>query len=157
MTAGEIINQQEYLKKEAVEIERRRAQGVSGDDCDIEYKTNTKVCVEITGGNLDCNKSYSGNYYRNCDLSLNYDVQTNYQGKEYLDVKIECSVEIEYRGREIYSRRSDSSYQVKSYNLYAHGSDYGTMSFDFYFSRYKDVIRAKISSARCEVQSIDLW
>ena len=157
MTADEIKKQQERLKKIAIEMQRRRAQGVSGDDCDTEYKTNAEVCVEITGGDLDCNESYSGNYYRDCDLSLNYDVQTNYQGGAYLDVEIECTVEIEYKGRQTYSTQSDSSSQDESFSLYAHGSDDGTMSFNFSFSSYKEVTSAKISSANCEVESINLW
>jgi hypothetical protein len=68
---------------------------VQGDDCETEYKTNAQACVRISGGDLDCNKSFMGNYYRDCDVTLSYDVETDYAGDSYLDVEVECTVEIE--------------------------------------------------------------
>ena len=138
-------------------MQRRKAQGVSGDDCETEYKTNAEVCVKITGGDLDCNESYSGNYYRDCDVTLSYDIQTDYQGGAYLDVEVECRVEIEYKGRQIYSTQSDSSNQDESHSLYAHGSDSETMSFNFSFNSYKEITSVKISSAKCEIESVNMY
>jgi hypothetical protein len=156
MTSEELQKQdaleQELLKR----IRARKIRGVRGDDCQTEYRTNAQVCVEITGVNLDCNKSYSGNYYRDCDATVSYDVETNYSGGSYLDVEIECTVEIEYRGRQTYSTRSDSGRKDESHTLYAHGSDSERMSFNFSFSFYQEVYSVRISSAKCEIESVDL-
>lgn len=157
MTPQEINKQKELEKALAAEIQRRRAQGVSGDDCETEYKTNAEVCVEITSGDLDCNESYAGNYYRDCDATLRYEVSTDYSGGAYLDVEVECTIEIEYKGRETYSTQSDSASQDESHSLYAHGSDSETMNFNFSFSSYKEITSVKISSAQCEIDSVDLY
>ncbi|WP_417438865.1 hypothetical protein [Idiomarina sp.] len=157
MTQQELQRQIELEKAAIAEMQRRRAQGVSGDDCDTEYKTNAEVCVEITGGDIDCNESYSGNYYNDCDVSLNYEVNTDYSGGAYLDVEVECTVEIEYKGRNTYSTQSDSSYGDESHDLYAHDSDSETLNFNFSFGSYQEVTSAKISSAECEIDSVDLY
>ena len=156
MTQAELKKQKELEQAILAEMKRRKLQGVSGDDCETEYKTNAEVCVNITGGDLDCNKSYAGKYYRDCNVTLSYDVETDYPGGSYLDVEVECKVEIEYKGRQTYSTDSDSSTEDDSHSLSAHGSDSETMSFNFSFSSYRKITRVKISSAECEIQSVDL-
>ncbi|MFC1884766.1 hypothetical protein ACFL2O_08340, partial [Thermodesulfobacteriota bacterium] len=138
------------------QIKKRKLQGVSGDDCETEYKTGAEVCVEITRADLDCNESFDGKYYRDCDVMVDYDVETDYKGGSSLDVEVECTVEIEYEGREIY-RRSDSSYESESHSLYAHDSESGTMSFNFSFSSFYEVIKVKITSAECKIESVELY
>ena len=156
MTPQEIKRRKEIEKAFRMKMEKRKLQGVSGDDCETEYKTNAEVCVEITGGDLDCNESYLDNYYRDCDVALSYDVETDYPGGSYLDVEVECMVEIEYKGRQTFSTQSDSSSEDESHNLYAHGSDSETMRFNFSFSSYQEITSVKISSAECEIESVDL-
>ncbi|MCK5722587.1 MAG: hypothetical protein KAI84_08605, partial [Gammaproteobacteria bacterium] len=150
MTQQEIRKQKEVEQAFRIEMERRRLQGVSGDDCETEYKTGAEVCVEITGVDIDCNKSYTGDYYRDCDVTLNYEVQTDYKGGSYIEVEVECTVEIEYKGRQTYTTQSDTSYADESHSLYAHGSESGTMNFNFSFSSFKEITNVKISSAECE-------
>jgi len=157
VTKAELQKQKELEQAVIEKMRKRRLQGVSGDDCKTEYKTNAEVCVDITGGDLDCNKSFSGDYYRDCDVVLNYDVKTNYSGGSYLDVEVECNVEIQYKGRETYSTQSDSSSKDESHNLYAHGNESETMRFNFSFSSYKEITSVKISSAKCEIESVNLW
>jgi len=157
MTAQELQKQKELEQALIDEMKRRKAQGVSGDDCETEYKTGAEVCLEITGGDLDCNESYGDNYYDDCDVTLSYEVQTDYKGGAYLDVEVECRVEIEYKGRQTYTTQSDSSYQDESHSLYAHGSDSETMSFNFSFSSYEEITSVKISSAECEIESVDMY
>jgi hypothetical protein len=157
MTKEEIEKQKELEKAISDKIQRRRLQGVSGDDCKTEYKTNAEVCIRIRGVHLDCNKSYSGNYYTDCDATLNYDVETDYRGGSYLDVEVECRVEIEYKGRQTYVTQSDSSSKDESHTLYAYGSESDTMHFDFSFSSYSEITRVKISSAKCEIETVDLY
>jgi len=157
MTPQEIQKQQQVEKAFIAEIQRRKTQGVSGDDCETEYKTNAEVCVEITGGDLDCSESYSGNYYTDCDATLSYEVQTDYSGGAYLDVDVECKVEIEYKGGQIYSTQFDSITQDESHSLYAHGSDSKSINFNFSFSTYQEITSAKISSVECEIDSVDMY
>jgi len=157
MTPQEIKKQKEVEKAFKLEMERRKRQGVSGDDCETEYKTGAEVCIEITGVDIDCNESYAGNYYRDCDVTLDYEIQTDYKGGAYIDVEVECTVEIEYKGRETYTTQSDSGYENRTHSLYAHGSESGSMNFNFSFSSYNEITKVKISSAECEINSVDLY
>lgn len=156
MTREELQKQKELEQAIFDKMQKRRLQGVSGDDCETEYKTNAEVCVQITGRDLDCSKSYSGDYYRDCDAVLSYDVETDYSGGSYLDVEVKCTVEIEYKGRQTYSTQSDSSSKDESHSLYAHGNDSERMRFSFSLSSYKEITSVKISSAKCEIESVDL-
>ena len=157
MTPQEIKKQRQIEKVVLAEMARRRAQGISGSDCEIEYKTNANVCVEVSRSNLDCNENYDGDYYNDCDVNLSYDIETDYSGGAYLDVEVDCRVEIEYTGREIYSTRSDSSSQDESHSLYAHGSDRESKNFNFSFSSYDEVTSAKLMSVDCKVDSVNLY
>jgi hypothetical protein len=157
MTPEEIIKA-EMIKAEIMKkYQNRKVSGVSGDDCDNEYKTNAEVCVNIENLNIDCQKDWEGKYYRSCDVSLDYEVETDYEGGAYLDVDVECTVEIEYKGRNTYSTKSDSSSDEESHDLYAHDSDSESMDFNFTFSSYDEITSAKVSSATCEIDSIDLY
>jgi hypothetical protein len=115
------------------------------------------VCVKITNVDLHCNKSFMGNYYGDCDATLSYNVETDYSGGSYLDVEVECTIEIEYKGRQTYFTQSDSDRTDESHTLYAYGSDSETKSFNFSFSPFTEVYSVKISSARCEIERVDLW
>jgi hypothetical protein len=157
MTPEELKVLEKIELERARAIQRQRMQGVSGDHCEIEYKTNAEVCISITGGDLNCNESYDGNYYQDCDVDLNYEVSTDYKGGSYIDAEINCTVEIEYEDRESYRVQTDSNYENETHSLYAHGSDSNNMSFNFSFSSYEEIIKAKISSAECEIESVNLW
>ncbi|NKB56965.1 MAG: hypothetical protein GKS00_11585 [Alphaproteobacteria bacterium] len=157
MSAGEIKKSKERQEALKRELERRRLQGVSGDHCETEYKTGSEICVEISSGELDCNESYLGAYYDDCDVSLTYEVSTDYRGGSNLDVEIECQVEIEYSSRKTYLGGSDSNVQDESHSLYAHDSDSNTMYFNFSFGPFDEVTSAKVGSVSCEVESVDLY
>lgn len=128
-----------------------------GDDCETEYKSGAEVCVSVTDADLDCSKDFSGVYYRSCEVTVEYDVRTNYGGGSYLDVVVECEVEITYTGREMLASRSDSESNNESHSLYSHGSQSGSMSFDFSFSSFNEVTRVRIASAECRIDSVNLW
>ena len=157
MTNEELRKQKEREKALILEMQRRRAQGVSGDDCETEYKTGAEVCVGITGVDIDCNKSYAGEYYQDCDVTLNYEIQTDYKGGSYIEAEVECTVDIEYKGRNTYSTQSDSSNQEESHSLYAHGSDSGTMYFNFSFSSFNEITKVEINSANCEIEDVNMY
>jgi hypothetical protein len=157
MTSNELQKQNALEQKILKKVQARQRIAARGGDCEIEYKTNAEVCVEINRVYLDCNKSFTGNYYRDCDATLNYDIETNYSGGSYLDVEVECRVEIEYKGRQTYTTQSDSSRRDESHTLYAYGSDSERMRFNFSFSSYNEITSVKISSAKCKIESVDLW
>ena len=157
MTPQEVKKQRELEAAIAAEVKRRRGQGVNGDDCEVEYKTNAEVCVEIVDRGLDCNENYEGNYYRDCDATIRYEVNTSYSGGAYIDVDIECSVEIEYKGRNSYSMQSDYASDGESHSLYAHGSDDNSIILNFSFSSYREVTSVRISYAKCEVGDVNLY
>ena len=125
--------------------------------CETEYKTGAEVCVTVTDTELHCQKDYIGEYYRGCEVKVEYELRNNYSGGAYLDVAVECKVEIRYTGPAIYSWRSDSSSQDESHSLYAHGSESDSFPFDFSFSSYNEVTQVKVDSANCEIESVNLW
>lgn len=157
MTKDDSRKQKEIEQYILKEIQRRKRQGVSGDDCETEYKTNAEVCVEITSVNLDCSESFLGNYYSDCVATIYYDVKTDYRGSSFIDLEIEGRVEIEYEGRDTYFSHSDSSYKYESHNLYSYENDSESMSFDFLFSSLDEITSVKVSSAECEIISIELY
>lgn len=131
--------------------------GITGDHCDSEYKTGSEVCVSVSDTSVDCSESYDGSQYDSCEVTLDYDVTTDYAGHAYLDVDVSCEVEISYSGRKMYMAGSDSDSQDENHSLYAYGSESNSMSFDFSFGPFDEVNRAEIDSARCEITNVNLW
>jgi len=138
----------------SVASRRHRAPGVSGDDCESEFDTGAQVCVTVADVSLDCSESFAGKYYDSCEVSLEYDVQADYEGDGFLSVDVECEVEISYTGRQMYMRGSDSGSEDENHSLFAFGSDSNTMTFDFSFMSFNEVSGAQIESASCEISSI---
>lgn len=157
MTADELRAQAERERAILLELQRRRAQGVSGEDCETEYKTGAEVCVSVTDASLDCTEDFSRNTYQGCDVELSYEVSTNYSGGSYLDADIECEVEIEYTGRNMILRQTDSDSDSDSHSLYANGDESGSMTFDFSFGYPTEVTQARVESASCDVTDVNLW
>ena len=73
-----------------------------------------------------------------------------------MEVQVECKVEIEYRGRQTYFKRSDSMSKDESHTLSAYDRDSETMNFDFSFNVFHEITSVKITSAVCEIESVDL-
>ena len=148
---------EELQKASNAEIQRGRAMDVSGDDCETEYKTNAEVCVKITGGDIECHESYDGNYYNDCDVTIRYEVETNYKGGTYINTEVECKVDIQYKGTHTYITQSDSGYQSESFDLYANDSRNETMYFNFSFSSFEEITSAEIDTKTCEIESVELY
>jgi hypothetical protein len=111
----------------------------------------------VSNADLDCNKSFSGNYYRDCEVELSYQLTTDYNGGSYLDVDVSCEVEISYRGRKGYISSSDSDSETQSHSLFANDSESASMDFDFSFMLSKEVYKVEIESAECQIDSVNLW
>lgn len=148
-----------YLKivNAGIGSSRTRSYGVSGDNCEHEYDSGAQVCVTANDADIDCRESYDGTYYRSCEIEVEYDLSTDYEGDDYLDVSVECDVEIKYKKRDAYSWSYDSGSESESHSLYSYGSESGGMDFDFTFSSYNEVINVKIESIECEVDSVYKW
>ena len=157
MTQKELAQQRKIQQEIAKKIQQRRLKRVSGDHCETEYRTNAEVCVKVMDASLDCNKSMLGEYYNDCDVSLDYIIETDYRGGSYLDVNVSCNVDIEYKGRKTYISQTDSSSEEESHSIYAYGSDSNTLDFNYGFSSFDEVLNVKVTSYSCEIQSVDLW
>jgi len=157
MSPTELAAQELQTKSIQAAIKARRTKMLSGTNCDTEDKTGAEVCLHISDATLDCKKSYDGTYYRACDASVSYQLETDYKGRSYLDVAVECEVEIEYRGQNTYSRRSDSNSDRKSHSLYANDSEHGEFDIDFSFSSYQEITQVKIENVTCKITSIELF
>lgn len=156
MTVEELKKQQELKAALIAEMQRRKAAGVSGDDCETEYKTGAEICVSVSGVNIDCTESYGDDYYSGCEVHLEYDIETDYSGGSYLDTEVSCEVEIEYEKAD-YGSGWDSANDSDSHDLYSHGNSSESMYFSFSFSSYEKVYKAQVTSADCEIDSVDLW
>jgi len=130
--------------------------GTFGDDYETEHKTNAEVCVRVSDVSLDCRKNYSDEYYRSCEVTVEYEVTTDYSGGSYLDADIECQIEIRYSERGTYSWRSNTLTQDEDHSLYSYQSDSEFLTFDFLFNSFNEVTQVKIDSASCEVDSVTL-
>ena len=139
------------------ELDLYRGLGISGDDCQTEYKTNAKSCVKITNKDLDCSEDFYDNSYRGCDVTLKYDVNTDYSGGTSLNVDLQCQVNIEYQERDSYLTRSDSKTSDDSHTLFAWNHDRGEMTFSFAFGSYEEVTNVEIDSAKCEIENVALY
>src|SRR5439155_26129559 len=115
-------------------MEERQRRIAAGEDCQNEYKSNAEVCVTIRRAEFDCNKSIAGSYYTDCDVTLKYDLRTNYAGRSSLSVDVQCKVEIEYSGRESLSSGSDSGRKSETHNLYARSDISERFRYNFSFS-----------------------
>ena len=131
--------------------------GGGGEDCETEYKTDAEVCVEVSNTSLDCSKDHSREYFRGCEVQLEYEISTDYSGGAYLDVDIECTVDIRYRRQGFSSWRSDSLSQNSNHSLFAHSSDWENLNFDFSFSSSREVTNVEVESASCEIYDVNLW
>jgi hypothetical protein len=134
-----------------------RVASVSGDNCESESDTGAQVCVRLSDTDIGCSKSFAGEYYSSCSVSVEYEVETDYDGDDYIEAEVSCEVEISYRGQQIYAARSDSDSQEQSHDLYASDSESNSMEFEFSFSSFNEVTSARIESAQCQVTSVTAY
>ncbi|MDP2602443.1 MAG: hypothetical protein Q8S00_07600 [Deltaproteobacteria bacterium] len=156
MTPAEAEQQRILEEKLRQRIAARQQRIAKGEDCQTEFKTNAEVCIVVSRASIDCNRSFLGSYYSDCDVTVNYDLSTNYAGGSSIHADVECKVELEYSGRSLYGS-SDSQRKSDTHDLFAHGSTSERFRYNFSFSSFQEVTRARITSARCEIESVQLW
>ena len=155
MTTQELREQEARQAAMLEEYRIRQLMGVTGDDCETEWDSGAKVCVEVDDVTLDCSKNYDG-YFRDCDVEISYDVRTDYKGDNFLDVNVECEANINYKKGTGFSGY-DSDSDDESHNLYANGRGNDTIRISFYFSSYNEVFGVEVDDYECEIDSVYLW
>lgn len=56
-----------------------------------------------------------------------------------------------------YIAQTDSRRKDASHTLYAQGSDSETLRFNFSFPMFQEVTNVKVSAAKCEIESVNLY
>ena len=140
----------------AADLAAMRAQRARGGSCTREYRSNAQVCVTPARSDFDCTKSYSGESYSGCDLTIRYDIQTDYAGQSSISADVQCQADIEYAQRKGGLVGSDRARKSGSHFLYAKGSDSGRLHLSFSFSSYQTVQQVHVATLKCEVTSLIL-
>jgi hypothetical protein len=156
MTAQETQSQNQQAAALSKAIQRRRLETASGESCETEDSTGANVCVTVTNTTLDCHKSFDGTQYRDCDVDVFYSLQTDYRGNSSLNAEVDCTVELSYTGRNTVIAKTDSESNTNSHSLDAFDRLSESVGINFSFSSFYEVTRAKISSAECRIESVDL-
>ncbi|UCF87363.1 MAG: hypothetical protein JSV71_01250 [Nitrospiraceae bacterium] len=156
LTATEIDQKKVFEQKYNEKILQRSSQKLSRDDCEKEYKSNARVCVTVTDASLDCRESYNKSFIQNCDVEVYYEVSTDYNEDNHLDVGIKCSAKINYKKGDSNSWNSYSDHVYKNYKLlFSNNNVSDNMSVHFYFGSNKEVTNAKIDSVECKINSVN--
>ena len=140
----------------AEELNRRRAQGVSGQHCDTESKSGANVCVTVRDAEIGCSETFSKSYFDSCKVEVSFRVETDYKGSGYIDGKIKCEVDISTSGRSGYET-SMTDDEKKSISLYAFGSENRSVEVDFSFSSFNEIRKVRVTSANCRVRDLSLY
>lgn len=153
MSADEIAAK-EKRKEELVQAYlRRRALRRARASCDVEGDTNSEVCITINESDLDCDESYSGNYYSSCTVELTYEVYTDYKGSGSIEAYVDCEVEVEYSGKNVYSDSEDEN-ESNSHTLYREDATQNTLDFEFDFYDYQEVNKVEVDEASCRITDL---
>ncbi|WP_157826488.1 MULTISPECIES: hypothetical protein [Halomonadaceae] len=155
MTAQELEEKKRLLELVAQRQAELRAKGASGQTCETEYDTGAEVCLSVEMANLDCDESYDDSYYDDCEVNVDYSLETDYRGSSEIDVEVYCEAEIDYQSRSGL-RRSESDGYHESHSLGSYESDSGYVNLDFSFSSYEEVYKVNLDDAWCEMQSVEL-
>lgn len=157
-----------YARGEATELRQgwvslqylRRAPGgrsrAYGSECDSEYRSGAEVCLNVSDVSVDCDESYSGDYYRDCEVEIDYRLSTDYRGQSQIEVEVDCEARVGYKARSgVNSSESDSD--SDSFDLYAGDSAFESMTLDVSFPMYKEVYSVELESADCEIDDLMLY
>lgn len=143
-----------WVSVEYLQLISRGGVSLSGN-CDTESQTGAEVCLDVNDAEIECDENYAGNYYQDCEVEVEYDIETDYRGESSIDTEIECEVEISLKTRESYNS-NESDDESESHSLDSHDSESGSMDFDFSFSSYKEVYSVELEDVECEISDLDL-
>lgn len=155
MTSQELEERERLLELVAQRQADLRANGASGQSCETEYDTGAEVCLSVNYANLDCDESYDDSYYDDCQVNMDYSLETDYRGSSEIDVEVYCEAEIAYQAKSG-MKRSGSDGFYESHSLGSYDSEHGYVNLNFSFSSYEEVNKVNLDDAWCEMQSVEL-
>ena len=130
------------------------ATGPTGDSCKNKTGGYEKACVSLTQVLYDCDDRYSGRRNSRCSVDMDYTVETDYVGTDYLNVDIGCTARLKYKvpgnDKWLYDSRNDAS----SHSFSFARMEKGEMSLDFLLGENQRPTRIRLESAVCEVQLV---
>lgn len=154
-----LVNNQSDIRHGWVSIQYLRATstGFTGysSTCEDEYRSGAEVCLEVTDVDLDCDESISGDYYDECEADIDYELSTDYEGQSSIEAEVSCEAEVSYDARNGYGG-SESDDDYYSHDLYNTGSEYGSMTLDFSFSRLDEAYDVELESTDCRIDDLTL-
>lgn len=139
----------------AQQQEELRSRGASGQTCQTEYETGARVCLSVLGADLDCDENFSGGFYDNCEVEIDYALETDYRGSSSINTDVECEAEISYESMLYMNRLEDEKFS-ESHMLSSYGTVWDNADLDFSFFSSEEVYRVELDDAWCEIQNIYL-
>lgn len=153
MTALELQAEAELEDKVAAYMRARAARSSDGE-CDTEPDTNSEVCISLEDAELECDKAYSGEYYRGCVVEIDYRFTTDYSGSGSIAAYFECEAELKHQGTGGGMSRTTEEDESASATLYGSFAPSGSLDIDFSFSSYLEVQKVELVNASCSITSL---
>ena len=140
--------EQESLRR----LQEARAD-LGGDDCRTEYDTESRFCISATDASLDCQESYGRSHYQSCEVEIEYEIRTDFEGEDSFSISIECEAEVGYRSDGSHWS-SDSEDESESHMFYSSYAISGEVDVDFSFSSYQEITQVRLDSVECEITNV---
>jgi len=134
---------------------------ISEVDCVSHYENNSELCLEINNYSLKCNDDYSGKYFENCKVIINYKVSTDWEGNNLFDNHLHAVANCTSKISKDYfihnSRFSeiDTRLERKSSFLSSNETLSETVTTEYSFPSFEKVISLKVLSIDCEADIFD--
>lgn len=156
LSEREIQQREELARIIAQRQAELRSRGASGQSCQTEYETGARVCLSVSVADLDCDEDIYGDYYDDCEVEVDYSLETDYRGSSSINVDVECEAEISYESNSYLSKSDDENFS-ESHSLSSYDSTYNQADFDFSFSSLEEVYSVELDDAWCEIQDTYLY
>lgn len=127
--------------------------------CDATYslRGGAFFCLTITDTSFNCDEAIFDEGFDECELSFDVDISTDYNGDDTPSVDVECSAEIDYRtGNDSWEQSEDESTDLNVDVYFGHGSDSGSIDFDFDYA-WEPVTWAKATSLECDISWVNMY
>ena len=156
MTQQEIVQRNQRNAKIYEQMQQRKRDTLTSGNCQYEWDSESNVCVSVTSVDLDCSENHD-DFYSDCEVEIDYTVQSDYVGDSSISATVECEADISYRSNYHSSEQSKDDDDTYSHYIYDGMGTSGTIDIDFSFSSYHEVYELSLDSAECEVTSAMLF
>lgn len=161
MTASQKQKYDEKLVKKQIDLYNYRKDNLDifGETCEQEYKTGATVCINNLSSRLDCSRSFSSDYYSDCSVKIQYDIETNYKGRSRIYSDVECSATISPQDRNSYINLSDKkSIGDDMISLFANQSERRSISIKYMpFLLFSEVTSVSLDAVQCELRRVYIY